>query len=174
MADINAGLDIATLLLRLYLGLTFMAYGCQKLFGWFDGSGLKGWTGFVGSLRIRPAKVAAPVGALTELGAGVLMVIGWLVPLAAAGIIGSMLVAGVTVHLKNGYFNSKGGITYPLGLMVIATAIAFVGPGRFAAGPESWQVLGLDAGGRGAVAVVLGLVMGGITLLGRAPQTQAQ
>jgi putative oxidoreductase len=34
--------DAGLLLLRLTLGLTMAAHGCQKLFGWFGGGGLTG------------------------------------------------------------------------------------------------------------------------------------
>jgi putative oxidoreductase len=40
-----------------------------------------------------------------------------------------MLVAAVTTHVKNGFFNSGGGFEYNLVLGVSALSIAFIGPG---------------------------------------------
>ena len=51
---------------------------------------------------MRPAGVHAYVATLTEIGSGVLLLLGLLTPLAAAGVLGTMLVALVTAHLKNG------------------------------------------------------------------------
>ena len=35
-------MSIAFLIVRLILGLSFMAHGTQKLFGWFGGGGITG------------------------------------------------------------------------------------------------------------------------------------
>ena len=36
-------------------GLTVAAHGAQKLFGWWGGPGMTGWTGAMNRMRIRPA-----------------------------------------------------------------------------------------------------------------------
>ena len=41
--------------LRVIVGLTMFAHGAQKLFGWWGGPGISGVTGWLGSLRFRPA-----------------------------------------------------------------------------------------------------------------------
>ncbi|TMF53014.1 MAG: DoxX family membrane protein, partial [Chloroflexi bacterium] len=48
-------LALALLILRVVIGLTVAAHGAQKLFGWWDGPGMKGWTGAMNHMRIRPA-----------------------------------------------------------------------------------------------------------------------
>jgi putative oxidoreductase len=68
----------------------------------------------------------------TELGAGGLLVFGLLTPLAAAASIGTMLVAFLTNHRKNGFFIFRPGegYEYVLMIMVASAALAAVGPGR--------------------------------------------
>ena len=159
--DMSASADLGLLILRVYLGINFLAYGAQKLFGLFGGPGLKGWTGYVASLRMRPARWVALFGAVSETGAAILLLLGLLVPLASAAIIASMVVATFTVHIKNGYFNSKGGFTYPLSIIAIAAALAFTGPGSTAIGTSSWQLawLGSMSGPVGVALGVLGAVL---------------
>lgn len=169
--DAATSTDIGLLILRLYIGVNFLAYGGQKLLGLFGGPGLTGWTGYVRSLRIRPAQLVAPAGAVIEAGAAILLLLGLFVPVAAAGIIATMLIATVTVHLKNGYFNAKGGFTYPLSLIVIVTALSFVGAGSYAVGSTAWQQAGLQ-GWSGPFAVVLGVLGATLVLATRSPAEQ--
>ena len=51
----------------------------------------------------------ARLAATTEVGAGVLLAVGLLTPLAAAGVIGVMIVAIVVAHWKVGFFIFKEG-----------------------------------------------------------------
>ncbi len=68
---------------------------------------------------------------VTELGAGLLLVIGLLTPLACAAVISVMLVAGLLAHRKNGFFVFKDGYEYVLLIAVVCLALATLGPGRF-------------------------------------------
>src|SRR5919204_3443838 len=95
------------LLLRVVVGGTMFAHGAQKLFGWFDGPGLKGVAGMLGNMRFRlPALMALSV-ALAETG-GLLFALGFLTPLAALGIAVVLLSAVALVHFENGFWDSKG------------------------------------------------------------------
>jgi putative oxidoreductase len=58
----------------------------------------------------------------TELGAGLLLVLGLLTPLAAAGAVGTMAVALVTAHLRNGFFIFRPGQGYEYVIMIILVA----------------------------------------------------
>ena len=75
---------VGLLILRLVVGLTMAGHGAQKLFGWWGGSGMDGWTQMVTKLRIRPARPWARVAALSEFGGGLLFALGLLSLLWAA------------------------------------------------------------------------------------------
>lgn len=118
------------LLLRIVAGLTIAAHGVQKLFGWFGGAGPRGTAGFFENLGFRPALPLAVLAGLGETG-GLLFAAGFLTPLAALGMTVVMLNAIVVVHWSRGFFNSNGGLEFPLTLATIAVSVAAIGPGRF-------------------------------------------
>jgi putative oxidoreductase len=120
------------LLLRLVLGLTLAAHGAQKLFGSFEGPGLKGLAGFFGgNLRFRAPFAMALLAALGEFGGGLLVAAGLLTTLGAFALVNVMIVAIVTAHWKAGFFSTKGGYEYNLLIIAAADAIAAIGPGRY-------------------------------------------
>jgi putative oxidoreductase len=75
-------------------------------------------------------KVHAVLAASTELGCGILMALGLLTPLAAAGYVSLMIVAAWTVHRANGYRSGIDGWEYNSVLATFAVFVAAVGPGR--------------------------------------------
>jgi putative oxidoreductase len=122
-------LDTASLILRLALGVTLMAHGWNHGFG---PGGLKGTAGWFESIGLRPAKVHAAVSSYLELAAGAALIVGFLVPFAAAAGVGIMTVAFVTVHRKNGFFIFREGEGYEY-VMTVAfalTALAVLGGGQ--------------------------------------------
>ncbi|MGB8958433.1 MAG: DoxX family protein [Candidatus Aminicenantales bacterium] len=127
----DALIDAGRLILRIALGGILFAHGAQKLFGWFGGRGLSGHAGFIESLGLRPARLFAVISGLGEFFGGLGVLSGFLTPLAAAGIIGSMSVAIIKVHLPKGFWNHDGGMEYPLVLAVLAFVIGLVGPGPY-------------------------------------------
>lgn len=132
-------MDLGLLLLRLLLGLLVMGHGSQKLFGVFGGGGLDGTGAFFEKLGFRPGRPMAALAGLTEFGAGLLVVVGLLTPLAGAGIIGTLLVAGA-VNAGKGLWAQQGGYELPLVYAVLGAVLALTGPG-------SWSIdalLGLD------------------------------
>lgn len=150
-------MDLGLFLLRAVVGLTVAAHGTQKLFGWFGGGGLTG-TGrwFAEKLRMRPGEVFAFVAGATELGAGVLLFLGFLTPFGAAGVIGVMAVAAWAVNRGNGFFITANGYEYNLVLGAAAAALAFTGPGGFSLDRAlGWDLFGVSWG---FVAVAFGLV----------------
>ena len=124
-------LSIGILVARLFLGLLMAAHGSQKLFGWFGGYGLAGTGGFFESLGFRPGRLFATVAALTEVGSGLLIALGFLGPVGPALLLSVMIVAAVTVHLQHGVFAATNGIEVPLLYGVGAVALALTGPGLF-------------------------------------------
>ena len=124
-------IDTGLLVLRVILGVLFIGHGAQKLFGWFGGPGLKGTTGWLGSMGLRPARFWALLGAFAEFGGGLLFLLGFLNPLGALGISAVMLTVIITVHWHKGFWNSNGGIEFPLVNLAIALGIALIGPGTY-------------------------------------------
>ncbi len=105
------------------------------------------------------------IPALAETGGGLALALGLLTPAAASVVFGVMLVAGVSAHLKQGFFLTKGGYEYTLVLGLAGLSLAFTGPGRFSVD----ALLGLDLGGLhwGLLASAAGVVAGGIQLASR-------
>ncbi|UOF92886.1 DoxX family protein [Fodinisporobacter ferrooxydans] len=120
------------LVIRLIVGLSFAGHGTQKLFGWFGGYGIKGTGGWLESIGIKPGALMALVAGLAELIGGLLFAAGLWLPLAAALIVITMLVAIITVHGKNGYWVTMNGIEYPLILIAVVIGVALIGPGAYA------------------------------------------
>ncbi len=123
-------IDIGLLVLRLVVGLTFAAHGSQKVFGWWEGPGPEGWRSGVERMGFEPAPVWAYLSSLTELVGGLLLAFGFLTPLAAAALVGMAIVIISKVHLPKGFFNTAGGIEFPLVLGGAALALLLTGPGR--------------------------------------------
>jgi putative oxidoreductase len=124
-------IDVGLLVLRLVLGVIFVAHGAQKLFGSFGGPGLKGTAGFHKQLGIKPPYLMAVLAGLAEFIGGVLVAVGFLTPLAALALIVVMIVAVLTVHLKNGFFNTNGGYEFNLALAGMALTLLIVGAGAY-------------------------------------------
>jgi putative oxidoreductase len=159
---------LGLLILRLVVGLTLAGHGAQKLFGWWGGPGMNGWTQIVQRLRIRPAGPWAWVAALAEFGGGIFLALGLLTPLAALAIAGSMLVAIVTVHLAKGFWNGKGGYEFNLTLLAAVIALTLTGPGTYSLD----QALGIRLPEPLTVIVAgIALIVGvAVTLATRSPQ----
>lgn len=121
----------ALVLLRVVVGLLFVGHGAQKLFGWFGGDGMAAWTGTVQKAGIQPAATWAALEAWAELGSGVLLVLGFLTPLASALLIGDMLVAILKVHAPKGLWSQQGGFEYNIVLIALLVAIGLIGPGLY-------------------------------------------
>lgn len=130
----------------------FLAYhGYNKVFG---GNGLTGTASWFGGIGMRWPKWQARIAASTEIGAGLLFAAGLITPIAAAGMIGVMLVAIVTSHWKVGFFIfRKGeGWEYCASIALVALAVATAGAGRWSLDNaldiefQSWWGAGIAAG----------------------------
>jgi putative oxidoreductase len=146
--------NLALSLLRVTFGLFLAYHGYNKVFG---GNGLKGTAGWFGSIGMKWPEWQARLAATTEVGAGVLFALGLLTPLAAAGMIGVMVVAIWTVHWKVGFFVFKPdqGWEYCASIALVAFAVAMMGPGE-------WSVdhaldLSFDGWTGAIIAAVLGV-----------------
>jgi putative oxidoreductase len=124
-------LDWGLLIIRLVVGLTLIGHGLQKLFGWFGGHGLKGTAGWLESIGIKPGQLMAFLAGAGEVVGGLLFASGNLLWVGAALITLIMLVAIFTVHGKNGYWVTNGGMEYNVVLIAVAIGVALTGPGTF-------------------------------------------
>ncbi|NHC41430.1 DoxX family protein [Bacillus sp. MM2020_1] len=118
------------LLIRLVIGLSFLAHGAQKLFG-FGGGGLKVAGEHFEKLGIRPGVTMALLAGLSELIGGAMFALGLLTPLAGIVIAGTMVVGILKVHGPNGYWITKGGYEYCLAVLVVAIGVALTGAGKY-------------------------------------------
>jgi putative oxidoreductase len=123
------------LVVRLGLGVIFVAHGAQKLFGWFGGHGLRGTVAYFREALGIPAP-ATVVAALLEFGGGVCLLLGFLARPAALGILIVMAVAVAKVHAPHGFFLNfaltpgRGhGYEFNLALMAMALSILLGGAG---------------------------------------------
>ena len=123
-------LGIGLLVARLVLGLLMAAHGAQKLFGWFGGYGLNATGEFMVQLGFPSGRIFASAASGGEIASGLLVALGLFGPIGPALMISVMIVAAVTVHLKNGVFATSNGIELPLlyGTGALATALAGFGP----------------------------------------------
>jgi putative oxidoreductase len=159
-------MDLALFALRLVVGLLFVGHGAQKLFGAFGGTGIDATTATFERIGLGPARLHAIAAGCAELGGGLLLALGLVTPLAAAAIIAVMVTAIITVHVRNGLWNTEKGFEY--NLVLIAAAFALVG-----AGPGAWSIdnaLGLALSGTGwaLAALAAGLIGSiGTVLIGR-------
>jgi putative oxidoreductase len=158
------GVDIAALFLRAALGITMVAHGWNHAFG---GGKLPGTARWFESIGIRPGKVHALLATLTELGSGTLLLLGFLTPLAAAGVVGTMLVALIANHVRNGFFIFRPGEGYEYVLFIVLSgfAIGALGGGKISL--DHAFTLHLDgwlSGGKGLAVTAIGAV-GALALL---------
>ncbi|MDO9174615.1 MAG: DoxX family protein [Actinomycetota bacterium] len=123
-------LDFGLLLLRLVFGVFLAYHGYNKVFG---GGGLAGTARWFGSIGMKWPLWQARLAAATEIGAGLMFAAGLLTPLAAAGMVGVMVVAIVVEHWTVGFFSFKPtqGWEYCASIVVVAVAVGTMGAGRW-------------------------------------------
>jgi putative oxidoreductase len=153
--------DLALVIVRVVVGLTFAAHGAQKAFGWWNGPGMPGWQGVMERLGFRPTGLFAAVSMAAELGGGLLLAAGLLTPLAVAALVGQSVVIILKSHLPRGFWNRDNGFEFPLSLAAGIVAIGLIGPG----GVSLDAAFGLvPADGVRLGAIALGLLGGAAAL----------
>jgi len=82
-------------------------------------------------LGVKPAKPMAILAGLAEFVGGILVMLGFITPLAALALIVVMIVAVITVHLRNGFLVTNGGYEFNLALAGMALTLLLVGAGAY-------------------------------------------
>ena len=147
-------IDGGLLLLRVVVGLTIIAHGVNHA------RNLEGTARWFAKVGFRAAPMQARMSVVTELGAGLLLTLGLLTPLAAAAIVATMTVAAGAIHRFNGFFVfRKGeGVEYVNVLAWVALVIAWTGGGRYSLDNS----LGIDFGTTWNLLIGLGGFAAGI------------
>ncbi|MFI6867874.1 DoxX family protein [Nocardia sp. NPDC050406] len=150
--------DIGLLILRVGLGGLMAVHGTQKLFGWFNGYGLEATNASFDQMGYNPGKFFGTLAGLSELGGGLLLLLGLFTPLAAAILLGTV-VNIIHVTFSSGLAMWEMGALFGIGV----AALAFTGPGRFSldAG-RPWARQGVVWG---LAAIVIALATGILTLI---------
>lgn len=125
-AATNRQVDTGLLLLRLIVGVIFVAHGGQKLFVY----GFDGVAGAFGQMGVPMAQVMGPFVGLLEFFGGLAVIAGLLTRLVSFGLACTMVVAMLLVHLKAGFF-APNGIEFPLSLFGSTVLLAVAGAGAY-------------------------------------------
>jgi len=149
-------IDLALLAFRLAIGTVMFAHGYNHVFG---GGKIAGTASWFGSMGMRPPLLQAWLASLTELAAGAALITGLLTPLGGAGLVGTMTVAWIINHRKNGFFIFRPGegYEYVMTLLACGVAIATIGPGRWSLD----HALGIDDDLWGTTGLLIAVVAGG-------------
>jgi putative oxidoreductase len=151
----SGAINLVLLGFRLSAAAVMLAHGINHIFG---GGKIAGTGRWFESLGMKPGRLHAWLASLTEVGAGALLVLGLFTPLAAAGIIGVMLVALITNHRGNGFFIFRPGEgwEYVMTLTVVGFVIATIGPGNWSLD----HAFSLDEHYIGTSGLLIGLLAG--------------
>ena len=147
--------DLVQLSLRVTVGAIMIMHGYNH--GWGGGK-IPGTAGWFSSLGLKHGKLQAWASVITEIGAGIMLILGLLTPLAAAATLSIMLVAGLLAHRKNGFFIFKEGYEYVLALGVVALVLGTFPAGKYSIdNAYDFHAFGLDLFGWTGFWITLGV-----------------
>lgn len=123
--------DWGILVLRLGIGIMFIAHGVQKAFGGFGGPGIEGFSKMLLGLGFYPPLFWAYLAAYTELLGGACLVIGLFTRSCASMLLALIVIAALKVHLAKGFFLANGGFEYNFVIACACLAIILLGSGKY-------------------------------------------
>lgn len=119
--------NIAITLLRVVVGLVFVAYGWQKI----STNTIAGVTGYFTSIGVPLPELMAPFISYLELLGGAALILGLLTRPLALLFVCDMIGAAIFAHLPSGFYVENGGYSQVLLLGTASLAIALIGPGPY-------------------------------------------
>lgn len=150
--DPDNAVNVMLAVFRCTVAAVMLAHGLNHIFG---GGKIAGTSRWFESLGMRPGRLHAWTASLTEIGAGAMLSAGFLTPLAAAGVIGVMVVAWITNHRGNGFFIFRPGEgwEYVMTLTACGLALTALGAGEWSLDhalgifdPPGWTGVAVGAG----------------------------
>lgn len=166
--------DLVQLLLRATVGAIMIAHGYNH--GWGGGK-IPGTAGWFSSLGLTHGVLQAWASVIAEIGAGILLIVGFLTPLAASAVLSVMLVAGLLHHRKQGFFIFKEGYEYVLALGVTALVLGTLPAGKYSIdNAYDFHAFGLDLYGWSGFWITVGVAVvatGGLLATTYRPQVAA-
>jgi putative oxidoreductase len=150
---------LGLLILRLTVGLIFIAHGLRQYLGWFGGGSMED---VMRRLGLQPAKLWASLCGLGNLAGGFMIALGAFTFLGCALIITTMVVATMTLKAHSGFWERFGGYEYNLCVIGTAVAIALIGPGPISL--DAALAPGLIDSGLFFIALVISLAVAGLGL----------
>ena len=120
----------ASIPLRFSLGVIFIAHGLQKAYGLFAGSGIKNFSNMLSSIGFVPPLLWAYLAAYLELIGGLCLLIGLGTRIFSGLLFMLIVIAAVTVHLKNGFFLINNGVEYTFVIAAMCLSLAILGTGK--------------------------------------------
>jgi putative oxidoreductase len=132
--DARLSRDIALLVGRIGLAWIFIYHGAGTLFGAFGRGGIHPQAVYFAHVaHLHPGAFFAVLGGIIECFGGAAVGLGIFGRLAAAGLVGDMVIAMITVTFSNGVIGNSAGSGYELNvaLAALALVIAILGTGRF-------------------------------------------
>jgi putative oxidoreductase len=132
-------MNSALLLLHGFLGAALVAHAIQKAVVFR----VAGTAAYLESFGFRAPRLMAFAVIGTEFAGGILLGLGLLIPVGAALVTSTMLVAARTDHRRKGWFITGSGAEFVATNAVVAIALAIAGGGRYSLD----RLLGLDVSG---------------------------
>ena len=150
-------IDLALFILRAWVGIVMLAHGVKHL------RGREKTTNWLASIGYRQPGLNWFAMTATEIGVGVLLILGLLTSFAAAGTASIMVVAYLTVHRTVGFWvtaRPDEGWEYVATLLIASVVIGMLGPGTWSI-DDAMGIAG-DLDGWVGLAIVVGGELAGV------------
>jgi len=151
-------MSLGLLLLHGFAGAALVAHALQKLVVFRIG----GTSAYLRAFGFRAPRLMALAVISAELAGGISLGLGLLIPLGAALVVSTMLVAARTDHRGKGWFITGSGAEFVITNAVVALVLVVAGGGRYSV--DHW--LGLSGSGAawGAATAAAGVLAAAVVL----------